>query len=86
MPIDLKELARIGAQARLAELLAELEEIRRMFPGLGAARRGRPPLSGTPVKKTKRGRRRKMSAAEKKAVSERMRKYWAARRKEKAKA
>jgi hypothetical protein len=31
----------------------------------------------------RRGRRRKMSAAQKKAVSERMRKYWAARKKSK---
>jgi hypothetical protein len=86
MPIDIRELARVGAQARLAELLAEVEEIRRMFPGIGEARRGRLPASATTVKTTKRGRRRKMSAGERKAVSERMRKYWAARRKEKAKA
>ena len=48
-------------------------------------RRGRPPGSKTKKVKTakpakKRGRRQ-MSAAQKKAVSERMKSYWAARRK-----
>jgi hypothetical protein len=83
-PINMKELARVGAQARLAELLAEVAEIERAFPGIGGARRGRPPAkaSAAPKAAVKRGRRRKMSAAEKKEVSERMKKYWAARRKE----
>jgi hypothetical protein len=85
MPIDLKELARVGAKARLTELLAEVAEIRRTFPGIDSARRGRPPASEAPRQVVKR-RRRKMSAAEKQEVSARMKKYWAARRKEKAKA
>jgi hypothetical protein len=84
MTINMKELARVGAQARLAELLAEVAEIQRMFPGIGGAKRGRPAtLEAAGKKAVKRGRRKPMSAAEKKAVSERMRKYWAARRKEK---
>jgi hypothetical protein len=84
MPIDMKELARVGAQVRLAELLAEVAHIERTFPGIGGARRGRPPAtdSAAPRAAVKRGRRRKMSAAEKKDVSKRMKKYWAARRKE----
>ena len=43
-------------------------------------RRGRPPGSKT-VRRTKKRGRRKMGAAQKKAVSDRMKKYWAARRK-----
>jgi hypothetical protein len=84
MTIDMKALARVGAEARLKELLAEVAELRRTFPGIGGARRGLPPATETPETKTavKRGRRRKMSAAEKKEVSARMKKYWAARRKE----
>jgi hypothetical protein len=39
--------------------------------------------SGTSAATTTRRRRRRMSAAARKAVSERMRKYWAARRKAK---
>jgi len=51
-------------------------------------RRGRPPGSKNSEKPTpkKRGRRSPMSPAEKKAASERMKKYWAARRKAKKKA
>ena len=73
--IDMKALARVGAEARLKELLAEVAEIERTFPGIGGVRRGRPPATETRETKTavKRGRRRKMSAAEKKDVSARMR-------------
>ena len=51
--------------------------------GAAPKRRGRPPGSGKKAtkKSAKRGRRREMTAAEKRAVSERMKKYWAARRK-----
>jgi hypothetical protein len=85
MTINIKELARVGAQARLAELLGEVAEIQRAFPGIGGARRGRPPATEAAEPKTaaKRGRRRKMSAKEKAEVSARMKKYWASRRKEK---
>ncbi len=48
-------------------------------------RRGRPPGSKTkkakPAKPAKKRGRRQMSAAQKKAVSERMKSYWASRRK-----
>jgi hypothetical protein len=37
MPIDLKDLARRGAQARLAELVAEMDSILGAFPDLGKA-------------------------------------------------
>lgn len=83
MPINLKELARVGAQARLVELLAEVAEIQRAFPGIGGARRSGPAQASTAKKTVKRRRRKPMSAAEKKAVSERMKRYWASRRKEK---
>jgi hypothetical protein len=88
MPIDMRELARVGAEARLQELLAEVAEIQRIFPGIGGTKRGRPAkgAGAAPAKKAaKRGRRRKMSAGEKAEVSARMKRYWAARRKEKAK-
>ncbi len=58
----------------------------------GGARRGRPPGSqnGRATTRTARssgkGGRRQMSAAARKEVSERMRRYWAERRKAKAKA
>lgn len=45
MAIDMKSLAARGAQARLAELLQEIEEIRNAFPDLGRTQRGRPARS-----------------------------------------
>jgi hypothetical protein len=79
---ELLRLARIGAAARLAELDRERADLLRDFPGLRAASRaatGRD--GGVPVR---RRRRRGMSAAARRAVSIRMKKYWAARRKAKA--
>jgi hypothetical protein len=84
---DLKSYARRGAEARIAELNEELAAIYITFPELrkGAGQRGRRAGSArttpTPEAGPKRARkRRKMSAAQRKAVGERMRKYWAARR------
>lgn len=76
--------------ADILELLtAERDRLNRAIAALQGEdvpkRRGRPPGSKTKKVKTakpakKRGRRQ-MSAAQKKAVSERMKSYWAARRK-----
>lgn len=81
---QLQRLARLGAQARLVELRREEAAIRQAFPDLFGRGRGRRGQSAAPAAAApaRRGRR-KMSAAARKAVSERMRKYWAARRKAK---
>ena len=76
---DLKEYARRGAETRVAELTAELSEIYRTFPEL-RARKGA--ASGASASAGRR-RRKPMTAAQKKAVSIRMKKYWAGRRKAK---
>ena len=76
---QLQRLARLGAQARLVELRAEEGAIRRAFPDL--AGKGKPAAAP----RRRRRRRSRMSAAARKAVSERMKKYWAERRKAKAK-
>jgi len=77
------ELARKGAQHRLAELQAEMAALRRNFPDLaeraGAALGTAVGKTEAEVKRTIR-RGRTMSAAARKAVSARMKKYWAARR------
>lgn len=77
-------LARLGAQARLEELRREEATIRSAFPELfrGTAR----VASGGAVTVGSAGVRRRpaMSAAMRKEVSIRMKKYWAARRKAKA--
>ena len=75
---ELLRLAQLGAQARLNTLKTEMQEIYRQFPGLKTGR-GVQVSAGTGARKG----RRKMSAAERKAVSERMTRYWAARRKAK---
>ena len=73
----LREFALVGARARLAELRKEEADLRAQFPELF---RG-----GTaPARKAAKRRRKPMSAAQKKAVSERMKKYWADQRKKKA--
>ena len=87
--VELKGLARLGAKARLEELRREEAAIRRAFPDLFRGR-GRSEVAagdGTAAGGGRRRRRRRsrMSAAARKAVSVRMKKYWASRRKTKAK-
>lgn len=78
----LRELARAGAETALKELRAEIIAIERTFPELALPRRRRA-VSRSLKEAT--NRTRKMSAAARKAVSERMTKYWAERRKARAK-
>jgi hypothetical protein len=90
---DMKGYARRGAEMRVSEVKAELQAIFQAFPDLATGQRPgkRPPQSaasytddgqtiqpGEPVARKR--RRRKMTAAERTAVGERMRKYWAARK------
>ena len=76
---DVNKYARLGAEARAAELSAELAEIYRAFPGLRRGTRGAE--AGSTGESPARRHRKPMTAAQKKAVSIRMRKYWANRRK-----
>jgi hypothetical protein len=78
----LQEWARVGAEATLKQLRAEIVAIERAFPEL-ALPAGRRAARG--ALKRARKRTRTMSAAARKAVSERMKRYWAERRKAKAK-
>jgi hypothetical protein len=73
----LRELAKAGAEATLKELRAEIIAIERAFPELAFAKRRRAVQKAT-------ARTRRMSAAARKAVSVRMKRYWAERRKAKA--
>jgi hypothetical protein len=82
----MKALARRGAEARVQELSDELESIYRMFPDLRGqtrARRGRPAAANQPdsAPPARRRKRSPMTAAQRKAVGERMKKYWAERKK-----
>jgi hypothetical protein len=96
---ELRRLARLGAQTRIEELSREIAAIRAAFPDIaegGASRggrrgrkRGRAAKADSPdtgaKRKGRKARRRRapMSAAKRRAVSERMKKYWAERRKAK---
>ena len=83
---DIRRYALAGAQARLAEIAQELEAIRRAFPELrqnGSTWRQNSTINSDrgdePITRARR-RRSTMSAAQRKAVGARMKKYWAARR------
>jgi hypothetical protein len=76
---QLQHLARAGAEATLHRLREEIEVLEHTFPEL-ASSRGRKQMA-TAVQM----RAGRMSAAARKAVSERMKKYWAERRKAQAK-
>jgi hypothetical protein len=85
--VQIQELARIGSAARLKELAGEMEAIRRAFPdtqktGKTPLLRGKAPKAGGRVPKKAR-KRSGWSAAARKAVGVRMKKYWAAKRKAK---
>ena len=78
----LRELARTGAEVSLNRLRAEIIAIERAFPEL------RLPAGRRALRKTYkevRSRTRSMSAEARKAVSARMKRYWAERRKAQAK-
>jgi hypothetical protein len=78
----IRELARAGAEAALKNLRAEIIAIERTFPELALPARRRAVRQAV---RNAQKRGRTMSAAARKAVSERMKKYWAERRKARAK-
>ena len=89
-PSQMRRYAVTGAETRLVEISQEADAIRRIFPELGRLGAGEnslqggtrsvPPGNRNPVDSPSQGNRRTMSAAERKAVGERMKKYWTGRR------
>jgi hypothetical protein len=77
----LRELARIGAEVTLRRLRAEIVAIERTFPELKLPARRRQVRTALRQAQTT---TRTMSAAARRAVSERMKRYWAERRKAQA--
>jgi hypothetical protein len=75
-------LARTGAEVTLKRLRAEIIAIERTFPELRLPQRRRAVRRSL---KTARTRTRTMSAAARRAIAARMRRYWAERRKAQAK-
>ena len=76
----LRELARTGAETTLKQLRAETIAIERTFPELALPSRKQ---IGKSVERVTR-QTKQMSAAARKAVSQRMKRYWAERRRAKA--
>jgi hypothetical protein len=79
----LRRLARLGAMRRIAQLQAEASEILKQFPEFsrsGAAARATPSTADDPGGGRRTRARRTMTAAQRKAVGARMKKYWAERR------
>jgi hypothetical protein len=84
--VDLRRLAVMGAQARLSELRAEEAALRGAFPELSRAHKAASAANEAVAAPVRRRRKRsRMSAEARKAVSERMLRYWAGRRKAKQK-
>jgi hypothetical protein len=83
---QLRKLARLGATARLEQLRQEEAAIRAEFPDLFGRGRNKTTAPGGNGQASGGGRKRRvaMTPAQRKVVSERMRKYWAERRKAKA--
>jgi hypothetical protein len=69
--MDLRQLAEIGARARMKELHEEMKAIRELFAAPSEQKADLP---------SQEPRRKPMTAAQRKAVSRRMKAYWKARR------
>jgi hypothetical protein len=84
---SVKEWAQLGAAQRAEEIRAELEAIRKAFPGIGSRRRvesgGGGGLLIPEGGRKKRRTRKPMTAAQKRAVGVWMKAYWARRRRAK---
>lgn len=85
---QLRQFARVGAQQRLDEILVEVAAIYDVFPDLPKtmfAPNGKVAAAPRAAKGAARRKRSTMTAAQRKAVSARMKRYWAGQRREKAK-
>lgn len=86
--VELRRFAIVGARARLAAIEAEAAALVKSFPELRKGDQGESKASkavgstSAPVRR----RKNRMSTEGRKAVSERMKRYWAERRKAKGKA
>lgn len=74
---EFSHLAKVGAQARLEELERERELILKTFPDLSSSS-STAPRPSTP-------KRRSLTPEQRKAIAERMKRYWKGRRKGSAK-
>jgi hypothetical protein len=83
-----REFAQVGAAVRLGQLRDEIRQILTAFPALRFQKRSARGAGGSVADdvaaraaKSTRRKKRRFSAAQKKAISDRMKKYWANRKK-----
>jgi hypothetical protein len=81
--IQIQELARVGAEARLRAIGEERQALLQAFPDLGNGARPSPRASSPAAARPSR-KRSVMSPAQRRVVGERMKAYWAKRRAENA--
>jgi hypothetical protein len=77
-PNQLSQLAKLGARVRLAEIKRERAALNAILNGSASGAGSMQTASREPVRR--RQRRATWSAAQRRAVSERMKRYWAKRR------
>jgi len=82
---QLLKLAKAGAVARIKELEAELDAILKTFPELNTSTGRKAALKSVEKKPARNAASAGWSPAARKAVSERMKKYWATRKSRAAK-
>jgi hypothetical protein len=81
--VDIRALARQGAEARMAELDAEIAALRKLFPELAILAAGSDSARAVEPSPAP-NKARTMNAAQRAAVSKRMKKYWRQRRAQRA--
>lgn len=84
-PDELLEYARTGLKTEIAVTMAKLEVLTAKLKALGTPKRGGRKQAADSTAEAPKRQRRKRTAAERKAVSLRMKAYWAGRREAKGK-
>ena len=77
---ELRRLAAVGARARLEVLNSEIADLVKTFPEIARGTSTVSAQAADVAEQGKPGRKHPMSRAERQQVSQRMKKYWAARR------
>jgi hypothetical protein len=79
--VNLQTLARLGAEQELLDLQQRQRILEQAFPGIKAQLRRAIVRANLNRARTALAAKRRLTRAQRKAISERMTKYWAARRK-----
>jgi hypothetical protein len=78
---ELRQLAKTGAQVRIKELDSQRMALLREFPELNSSSRSATVTRATAGRPRRTRRTRRFTAAQRRAISQRMKRFWAERRK-----